>query len=231
MKGESPDLPIFTIRPEPGFSATRAAAAKQGLVIEGAPLFEIRPCDWRAPDRGDVDALLVGSANAFRHGGPQLEQLTGMPAYVVGERTADAAREAGFLVGAAGSGGLQAVVDGLAGQQLRLLRIAGKDHVPLHPQAGIAISTRIAYASTALEMQPAIAARLRMGGVVLLHSALAARHFRAECQRLQIPLGILRIAALGPRILDAAGGGWGMAQAAQVPDEGELLALASQLCH
>lgn len=224
-------LPIFAIRPEPGLSATRAAARALGLTVEGSPLFEVGPCDWRGPDGSEVDALLAGSANAFRHGGPELKRFTGMPAYVVGERTADAARDAGFPVAAAGTGGLQGVLDGLAGKELRLLRIAGKDHVLLDPPAGIAIVTRIAYASTALEMPPGLARRLHMGGVVLLHSAGAARHFRAECRRLGISPGGLRIAALGPRILEAAGEGWGAARAAELPREEELLALAGRLCH
>ena len=224
-------LPIFAIRPEPGLLATRQAARALGMEIIGVPLFEIGPRAWTPPDAGEVDAMLFGSANALRHGGPGLEAFSGKPAHVVGEATAQAARDAGFAVETVGTGGLQAVLDGLAGRELCLLRLAGEDHVPLDPPSGLTITTRIVYASSALPMPSDLARALRGGGVIMLHSAQAARHFRRECERLQIPLGKLRMAALGPRILDAAGTGWATAVCAANPREGELLALSDQLCH
>jgi uroporphyrinogen-III synthase len=230
MKGSNA-LPIFAIRPEPGLSVTIGAARGLGLEVSGWPLFAISPRSWSAPGQQDVDALLLGSANALRYGGPQLAAFSGRAAHVVGETTARAAREAGFMVETIGGGGLQAVLDDLAGRNLRLLRLAGEEHVSLAPPAGISIITRIAYASEPRAMPEELAVSLRRGGVVMLHSAEAARHFRRECERLRVPLGDLRIAALGPRILDAAGSGWGAARHAEKPREGELLALVGQLCH
>jgi uroporphyrinogen-III synthase len=58
--------------------------------------FTVQPVAWDAP--GDVDALLIGSANAIRHAGPGLAAYAGLPTYTVGAATAQAAREAGLDV-------------------------------------------------------------------------------------------------------------------------------------
>ena len=224
-------LPVFAIRPEPGLSVTLEAACKLGLPTTGEPLFAIRSLPWCAPDPATFDGILLGSANALRHGGKALPALRDKPAYVVGEATARAAREAGFAVAVVGEGGLQSVLDSLAGQDMTLLRITGAEHVPLDPPAGITLITRIVYESVALPMPERLAGRMREGGVVLLHSAAAARHFAAECDRLSIPRDGLALAALGPRIAAAAGEGWRECRSTAVPQEPELLAMARDMCH
>jgi uroporphyrinogen-III synthase len=80
---------------------------------------------------GDVDALLIGSANAIRHAGPGLAAYAGLPTYTVGAATAQAAREAGLDVVAVGSGGLQPVLDTVT--HTNLLRLAGQEHLTLTP--------------------------------------------------------------------------------------------------
>ena len=69
------------------------------------------------------------------------------------------------------------------------------------------------------------------GGLVLLHSAAAARHFATECDRLAIHRGDIRLAALGQRIAEAAGAGWAALRSAAEPNEAALLALAREMCH
>ena len=76
-----------------------------------------------------------------------------------------------------------------------------------------------------------MADRLGQGALVLLHSAAAARHFAAECDRCGVPRGAVRLAALGPRIAAAAGEGWREVRSAAEPREAALLALARQMCH
>lgn len=225
------NLPLFAIRPEPGFSATQAAAREIGLTVGGEPLFEVKPLRWQIPPVGEVDGLLFGSANALRHAGNGLAVFLDKPAYVVGAATAQAARERGLHVAEIGSGGLQTVLDALEGRALRLLRLAGADHVPLDLPAGVKVETRIVYESARRSMSRAFAARLRDGGVVLLHSAAAAGHFSRECDRLGIPRGVLALAGLGPRIIAAAGEGWRGLRAAVSPREDALLALARDMCH
>ncbi len=91
-------MPIIAIRPEPGLGATIAAGRARGLAVEGWPLFEIRPLDWRAPAPDGIGGVLLGSANAVRCAGSQLDLFAGQPAYCVGEATAEAARAAGLSI-------------------------------------------------------------------------------------------------------------------------------------
>jgi uroporphyrinogen-III synthase len=222
-------LPLIVIRPEPGCAASVAGGLALGLDTHGYPLFEISSREWRLPN-GPFDGLLVGSANALRHAGPQLDDLRGIPAHAVGESTAEAARAAGFTVASVGASGLQAVLDSLTASAL-LLRLAGEEHVALAPPPGISLETRIVYASRPKPLPAELAEVLRSGAVVLLHSAAAARHFAGECDRLQIPRAAVRLAALGPRVAEAAGADWAECRAASAPNEAALLALAADLCH
>ncbi|NBC88675.1 MAG: uroporphyrinogen-III synthase [Alphaproteobacteria bacterium] len=215
---------VFAVRPEPGLAATLALARGMGIEAEGAPLFEVRPCDWKAPDPAGIDALIVGSANAFVHGGEQLSRFIRKPVHAVGGKTAEAARAAGFTVASTGSGGLQAVLAAIA-PPARLLRVAGATHVPLAPPGGVSIRTVIAYESVALPLPARCAEPLAQGGVVLLHSGEAARHFARECDRLGIDRGGLDLAALAPRIAEAAGEGWSAVHVAPEPSDSALLAM------
>ena len=88
--------PLLVLRPEPGASATVKRARELGLEPVAAPLFEIEPLPWEAPEPGGFDALLLTSANAVRHGGSKLAKLRGLRVYAVGDATAEAARESGF---------------------------------------------------------------------------------------------------------------------------------------
>lgn len=221
--------PIVTIRPEPGCAATVEAGRKRGLAIAGWPLFEIGPMPWTAPDPATVDGLLLGSANAIRHGGAELSVFHGKPVWAVGATTAEAARDAGFDVAMQGEGGLQSVLDRLT-DPLRLLRLAGVDHVPLRPAGRVELVTRIVYESRALPLPPAMEKRLS-GAVILLHSASAASHLHAEVEQAGLPREKMRLAALGPRIARAAGGGWGEVRSASAPSDDALLDLVAEMCH
>ena len=222
---------LIAIRPEPGLSATLAAARAMGLPIWGEPLFAIRPVAWDVPDPAGFDGLLIGSANAIRHFGPARADWTGKPVYAVGDATAQAARDAGFSVAVTGEGYLQGVVDRLAGEEQAFLRVTGAEHVPVQPPAGISIATRVAYENVSLPVSDALAACLSRGATVLLHSAVAARHLASECDRLDLPRERIALAALGPRIAEAAGQGWAARHVAQRPREADLLALARDMCH
>ena len=222
---------IVCIRPEPGFAATRRKALAMGLEFGGEPLFRILPVPWILPG-GSFDGVLFGSANAIRRGGPALRQLTGCDAYCVGKTTAAEAAEAGFHVAATGSGGLQAVLDSLAGAPLRLLRLSGAEHVPLEPPPNVDLVDRVCYESRALPMSDTLVRQLRQdgGAVVLLHSAVAAAHFAQQCDAHALDRSTLRLAALGPRIAAAAGGGWGAVDWPAMPQDAALLALAKDMC-
>ncbi|MBS0253998.1 MAG: uroporphyrinogen-III synthase [Proteobacteria bacterium] len=201
-----------------------------GLAAEGWPLFAVEPVTWEAPDPADIDALLLGSANALRQAGPALAAYGGKPAYAVGAATAAAARAAGLAVVGEGSGGLQALLAQLRPGHHRLLRLAGEERVMLDLPPGIAMAERVVYRVTPQPLPPALATRLAGGAVVLLHSAEAARHFVAEVGRLGCPRHAIALAAIGPRVSAVAGAGWARVAEAARPDDASLLALAAQLC-
>ena len=224
-------IAIVTIRPEDGARATLARARARGIDVLAFPMFAVEPVSWQAPLADDVDALLVGSANAFRYGGEKLRGFSAKPVYAVGQSTAAAARSAGFVIANVGTGGLQHVVDAIERRPVRLLRIAGRRHVPLDVPDAITVETRVAYEVRELAMPPDLAAILSKGAVAMLHSAAAAQHFRAECERLELDLASIRIAALGPRIAGAAGDGWAVVRAVPQPRGDALLALAADMCH
>ena len=224
--------PLLVVRPEPGNCATVAAARALGLTAWGEALFRIAPTAWNPPPASEFDAVLIGSANALRHGGEALAGYAPLPAYVVGQTTAEAAQAAGFTVAAIGNGGLQELIARLSrDNRRRVLRLAGAEHVALAPTESTAIVTAVIYEALPLPMSAECAARLGKGAVVLLHSAAAAQHFAAECARLGINRGPIGLACLGPRIADAAGSaGWASVASGERPDDTALLALAARMC-
>jgi len=217
--------PLLALRPEPGASATAAAARAMGLDAIAAPLFVIRPLDWSLP--GPLpEAVLLTSANAVRHGGAGLAALTGLPAYAVGTATAGAARQAGFgriVTGDADAETLLALAhrDGVRA----LLHLAGREHRDVVPH-DIRVDRRIVYAAEAVDALPEAARAALPGAVALLHSPRAARLFAS----LVDPAGIA-IAAISPATLAAAGSGWRIADVADRPTDASLLAVAAKLCN
>ena len=121
-------LPLLILRPEPGASATAGRAAKLGLTTILYPLFDIRACAWEPPDTDSLDAMLLTSANAVRHGGPALALYKHLPVYAVGEATAQAARKEGFQLTGVGQSGAQAISDIMAQRaHARVFHPGGRD--------------------------------------------------------------------------------------------------------
>lgn len=222
--------PVIVIRPEPGTSATVAAAQRLGLRALGFPLFEVAPLPWEPVPREDTDAVLLGSANALRHGGEGLARYRGLPAYVVGTRTAEGARQAGFEVVRIASGGLQSVLAHLAPDHRRLLRLAGRERIDLALPAGYGMTTREIYASIPRPMPPELATLIESPAIMLLHSGEAAAHFAAECERISVDRSRIALACIGTRVADRAGNHWLTIRSAPTPDDTALLALAAEMC-
>ena len=227
----SPPPRLVVLRPEPGNAATCAAARTAGFDPVAAPLFAIEPVAWNPPEPTRFDALLLGSANALRHGGGKVRQYAGLPVYAVGEATANAASAAGFPIAAVGEDGIQPLLAELVRDERRaVLRLAGEAHVALAPPQGCAIETVIVYRAQPLSLAAVAVAALREGAPALLHSADAARHFAAECGRLCLARGELALACLGPRVATAAGSGWAEVAATTAFTDAALLALAGPMC-
>ncbi|MFD1787796.1 uroporphyrinogen-III synthase [Sphingomonas floccifaciens] len=201
---------LAVLRPEPGNAATADRIEALGHVALRLPLFVVRPLDWHMPDPAEFDSLLLSSANAVRHAGPDLSRLTALPVHAVGQASAAAARAAGFSVVAVGEGGIDAL-----SPPGRVLRLVGREHRPAPAARTIAV-----YASDALT--PDLS--MLDGATALLHSPRAA----ARLAGLVDPSGIA-IATISPAALDAAGSGWRRVAIADRPTDAALIAAALAL--
>jgi uroporphyrinogen-III synthase len=208
--------PLVILRPEPGASATAKQARAMGLEARTIPLFEIVPVAWTAPDPDGFDGILLTSANAARHGGPELDKLKGLPVHAVGAATAEAAHAAGFAVASTGDGGVKEI--NLPPKQ-RLLHLAGKDH--LASRAALAIPVYEALVIAEPEGLSEIGVC-----VAAVHSPRAGRRL-AE---LVADRASIAVAAISPAAAEACGEGWTSVDAAAEPSDSALLALAARLC-
>ena len=221
---------LALLRPEPGWSATAAAARARGLTVVGHPLFAAQPLECAVPT-GAYDALLIGSRNAAVLGAPLLAAFADLPVHAVGAASAAAARRAGLTVAVSGTGGLQDLLDRAIERPCRYLRLAGEAHVALVPRPGQTIETAIVYRMVPRPLAADFAAALTARPpLVALHSAAAASHFAAEVDRLGISRDTLFLIALGPRIARAAGTGWAALHIADMPSDAALLAKSEALC-
>ncbi len=222
--------PIIALRPEPGLSATLEAGRKLGLNMHGFPLSRIVPVGWSRPATAAFDALLIGSANVFRHGGEGLESIRHLPVSCVGEITARAARDAGFVVAHIGTGGLQNVLDANARQECRYLRLGGEERIALSPHPGQSIRDITVYRARYNDMPVKAVELLRGQPIVILHSAATARYFAQQTVEHAVLRDKIDLAVLGPRIARAAGSGWRSVRTACRPDDAALLELIAAMC-
>ena len=97
---------LVVTRPQQDAERTAAALSRQGHQVEIAPLMRIAPVADAALGTGPWSGLIFTSANAVRavQGLAGVAALAGLPAFAVGERTAAAARAAGFRNVVAGGG-------------------------------------------------------------------------------------------------------------------------------
>ena len=153
---------LLVTRPEPDAARTAQTLRAQGHDVLAAPLLSMHTIE--ADFAGPYDAVLMTSANAARalltH--RRADELTRLPVFTVGVRSADAAREAGFGEVASADGALSelvALVTGrFAGSVGRLLYLAGDDRagdlageLSAH---GIAVDTVVIYRAVAAERLP-----------------------------------------------------------------------------
>lgn len=197
--------PLAVLRPEPGLTATADAIVARGHRAVRVPLFDVSALAWDAPDPSAYDALLLTSANAVRHGGPQLARLRGLPVHAVGSATAAAARDAGFTVVAVGSGG----VDDLA-LHGRVLHLAGREH---RARAGVDVVP--VYASDVIAADTALLADT----VSLVHSPRAGRRLAEVAGR----RGDIGVAAISSAAADAVGIGWAAIAIAATTSDSALI--------
>lgn len=211
---------LLLLRPEPGLSASAGRAREMGLEVIACPLFRVEPVAWQAPEPGRYEGLLLTSANAVRHGGQELEKLKSIGVHAVGAATAAAAVEAGFKVETMGEGDVDELLGSLP-SGLRLLHLAGEDHLPLDLPL---LDRKIVYRSAAI---PNPGLPPLEGLVVAIHSPRAGARLAEQAGE----RGRTAIAAISKPAARAVGDGWEQIEVAGRPDDSSLLALAAMLCH
>lgn len=189
------------------------------------PLFEVRALPWAVPAERRFDALLLTSAQAVRLAGPGVGTLASLPAIAVGEATGATARAAGLDVRIVGASDAVAAVSAARAAGLgRLLHLAGRERGP----AMAGVTAIPVYAAEEVDLAPG-SFELAEAGVALLHSPRAARRFADLADQDRVDRGTVRLAALSPAVLAAAGTGWAKALAADRPDDTALCRSAAIL--
>ncbi len=218
---------VLILRPQPGADATAQRAREMGLEPVVAPLFTIAPLAWDAPDPAACEALMLTSANAVRHAGPELARYRRLRCYCVGEATAAAARAAGFDDVVRGEADAEALLARCAQDGVRrILHLCGRDHIPADHE-GLQVDRRAVYAADAVRELPEAGLRaLQDRAVALVHSPRAAALFA----RLAPERERSAVAAISPAAAQAAGEGWLAKAAAPLPTDQALLEVAAKLC-
>jgi uroporphyrinogen-III synthase len=213
--------PLLILRPEPGASATAAKAVAMGMATIVRPLFETHAIEWTAPAPAMFDCVLLTSANAALHAGPELANYLHLPVYAVGESTARAAMASGFEKVIAGNRDAAGIVQTMIndGRQ-SVLHLAGRDRTAIDGSLP-RITVLPVYASEILP--PPI---IPNGTVTLLHSVRAASCLAA----LSADKRSTALVTISRAVADAAGPGWQSVVVAEQPQDAAMLALAARLC-
>jgi uroporphyrinogen-III synthase len=195
-------------------------------------LLEPVAVDWTLPSQA-VEAIVFTSPQAPRLAGAQAGAYRQHPVLTVGERTAQAAREAGFAdvraIGSDASGLFAAVRRAGIGH---VLHLAGADRTQVDHH-GVEVTVRTVYAANPVAcLMPEAERACRSGAVdwVLLFSTRTAAHFASLFDRAGLARSSLNLAAISTAARDAAGPGWRQAIAAAAPDQAHLLAAAGLSC-
>ena len=153
---------LLVTRPEPDATRTAEALRARGHEVLVAPLLSTQTVD--AEFAGPYGAVLMTSANAARAviAHKRAAELRPLPAYVVGSRTAEAAREAGFAHVESADGALADLVRLVATQcadsRIPLLHLAAEnragDLAGDLSACGIAVETAVVYRAIAAERLP-----------------------------------------------------------------------------
>jgi uroporphyrinogen-III synthase len=197
---------LLVTRPEPDDERTAAALRARGHAVMLAPLLRTQTVEFALPDQ-TFSAVVLTSANAARaiaeH--PRRAQLTSLPAFTVGGRTAAAARAVGFRDVHSAAGDRGDLIDLLRTDLPRkepdphgapLLYLAGEDRAGDLADCGLPVHTAVVYRAVKAEQFPAaVAAALAQGEIdgVLHFSARSAEAYLDCAAR-----GGIRGAALAP---------------------------------
>jgi uroporphyrinogen-III synthase len=153
---------LLVTRPEPDATRTAQTLRARGHDVLVAPL--LATLTIAAECAGSYDGVLMTSANAARalEAHPRAGELTRLPCFTVGNRTAEAARTAGFTDVHSADGALDDLVSLVSTNtpgSARLLYLAGEDRsgdlAGELSKHGIVVDTAVIYRAIAAEKLPA----------------------------------------------------------------------------
>ena len=192
---------VLLTRPEADAARTAQALTARGHTALVAPLMRLETIDGAFG--GSFAAVLLTSANAARALTSRARaELTRLPTFTVGARTAQAAREAGFTQVESADGALADLVRLVSARRPgdRLLYLAGEDRagdlagdLAAH---GIAVETVVVYRTGPVEALPRDAVQALTDGRIdaVLHysrrSALALLRLAEEARLLNAALNL-----------------------------------------
>jgi len=226
-------MKVWVTRAEPGAGETAKRLIELGHEPLVAPLLTVRRLVDARPDLTGTGALAFTSANGVRAFANVSDQRA-LPVFAVGEATATAARQAGFVdvhAGPSDVGALAAEIadrrDTFKGAVLHASAAepAG-DLAGALQAAGIAVRTVAFYQTVAADLSaPPLLEQLAGMQAVLLHSPKAARTLASLAATSGLDLGGAHLLGLSPACLAplanlAAAG----RQSADTPHEADLLA-------
>jgi uroporphyrinogen-III synthase len=169
---------IAVTRPQADGERTAVALRARGHQVLLAPLMTVEPVT--ADLAGGWGAVIVTSANApgaiASH--PAFATLSKLPAYAVGRRSAEAARQAGFAEVASAAGDVRDLVRLIAERHVAaagpLLYLAGEDRaadlIGELCARGIAAEMRVVYRAVTAPFPPPLVTALKTGAIdAVLH--------------------------------------------------------------
>ena len=106
-------MAVLVTRPQPDDEATAKALRGRGFEVLRAPMLRFEPVPFQDDADARYGAVVLTSANALRALAPHLagSRLLKLPVFAVGEHTAAAARDAGFVEVVASKGDAGALRD------------------------------------------------------------------------------------------------------------------------
>ena len=233
---------LVVTRPQADGERTAAALRAHGHEVLVAPLLRVEPA--AADLSGTWGAVIITSANAplAIAGNPACKALFRLPAFAVGRRSADAAREAGFTDVTSAGGDVRDLIRLIAERHADaaapLLYLAGEDRAAdlvgelvVH---GIAAEMRVVYRAVAAPFPPELIAALQAGEVdtVLHFSKRSTENYLAGAAEAGVAgeaLAVRHICLSAQIAAPLADAGAGRIAIAPRPDEAALIASLERL--
>ncbi|GAB5506072.1 MAG: uroporphyrinogen-III synthase [Rhizobiaceae bacterium] len=227
---------VLVTRPEPGAAKTAARLRMIGHEAVVAPLSRVVAVEGATMPAGAFDAVAVTSANALiSASSPLLDAITPLPCFAVGDRTAEAAKDAGFAdVGSAGGDvhDLVAMITGRLSGGAEVLYLCGTRRRPVLEDAlkdaGFGVTPVETYGIEAVRYEATERNRLIAGAP--LDAALVFSRFGAELLSDFLGgQGAPRVICMSRHVADGLSHSLRMsAEIASTPTEDALLALLSR---